>query len=450
MHPTRWSVQPTAARARQLQPSKQRHQLLALFLLSILFYLAQPAAQADSPPTIVTDIEWDEDPNTAGNQRTFASVTVIEAAYNHAHRQEEIQLGLTTGALGNLDLPPDAEWASLTLNQKALILINAERRARADLAPNVVGLPLSGVDSRLQAIAQHYADHLVQTNTSGHLQDGSPIDRINAQFGDPTTAPTTACREFLPYSEALASFWASSAGPLTAVIEQAVYNWLYRDSSSQWGHRATLLIQDTQSGDQGIGYHNNLGSMRHEGVIGIGHAASANYDPLNWGWPTWGEVIVLNLIDQSLNPDCAPTTGSANLSISRKVAPTPTGSAGQLVTVTLTVANTGSTLLTGLQLTSTIDSEVFSYLSADITPSQIDPTTGRLIWRDLESSEADGTLDPAQALTVNIRLMTTGQASATTAMAFQATAYDAWQTVIQRSYEPRSSAWRLYLPTIVH
>lgn len=449
MYPVFWRVQATVDRNPPRRKSNQRHQLLVLLLLGMFFYLAQPAAQADSPPILVTNIEWDEDPNTAGNQRTFASVVLIEAAYNHAHRQEETQLGLTTGALGNLDLPPEAEWASLTINQKALILINAERRARANMTAGVIGLPLSGVDSRLQAVAQHYAEHLVQTNTSGHLQDGSPIDRINTQFGDPTTAPTTACREFLPYSEALASFWATSPGPLTAVIEQAVYNWLYRDSSSQWGHRATLLMQDTQSGAEGSGYHNNLGSTRHEGVIGIGHAASANYDPLNWGWPTWGEVIVLNLIDQSLNPDCAPTTGSANLSISREIAPTPTGSAGQIVTVTLTVANTGNTLLTGLQLTGTIDSEIFTYLAADITPAQIDPATGRLIWRDLESRAADEALEPAQSLTIKIRLITTGQPSTTTGMAFQAAAYDAWQSVIQKSYEPRSTAWRLYLPTIV-
>ena len=437
-----------AIRSQLVDKAQQARILLLLCLLGTAVQLTHAAVHAESPPPIVTNIDWDEDPTSAGNQRTFVSVAAIAAAYNNAHRQEEIQLGLANGTLGSLQLPTDVQWSQLSLSQKALILINAERRARVNSAQNITGIPLSGVDYRLTALAQQYADRLLQTNTSGHLEDGSPFDRLNTIFGDPATMPTTTCREFLPYAEALASFWRSGDGSFPAIIEQAVYNWLYRDSSSNWGHRDTLLMQDTQRTDQGPGYHNNLGSLQHEGLLAVGHAAGPNSDPLGWGWPRWGEVVVLNLIDQSVNPNCAGADRDARFTLRKAVTTPPGQAAGEIVTMTLTLHNSGGTLLTGINLTDTIQTAALTYLAANITPTLVDQATGKVVWRDLERSERDGTLDPTETVTLIVRLTTTGAPIAPNVQPLQASAESGWHLRIRAS-EQRSLQWHFFLPVII-
>ncbi len=417
--------------------------LLLVILVSVQQTIIKKA-HAASPTNLASDIEWDEDPLLPGNQKTLTSIEAIEAAFTHARRQEELQLGLSVGALGELTLPGD--WAQLTMEQKAVILINAERHVRAD--GTVIRVPLAGVDSRLTTIAQGYADHLLQTNTWGHAQDGTPTDRLNARFGDPQSEPTVACQEFLARTEALSAFWSTRQGPIAAIIEQAVYAWLYRDSRSKWGHRETILLQDTLP-DGSKGYQNNVGSAAHEGFLGVGHAAGAGYDPLDWGWPQWGEVIVLNLIDPSTNPDCSAGNTSSAITVDKVTTRPNSPAAGEIFTVTYSLTNSGSTLLTGLNLTDTFDVKNLQFVSA--TPSAtVDTNAGTISWQAIETTIDGRTLSPAETMTIIVTLVKVNERllnrDSTLPMLV---AEDGWENVII-GVQPEEvlPLLQLYLPTV--
>ncbi len=442
-------INPLIALPHHRQIRRTRQFILLLFIVAVAQLLTISIATADSPDNIVTDIEWDEDSILPGNQKTLTSVAAIQAAFAHAHREEEIQLGLPTGTIGDITLP--ADWLQLTMAQKAVILINAERRARAN--GTVLGLPLAGIDSRLTTIAQAYADHLLATNTIGHFQDGSPTDRINAVFGDPKSEPTVACQEFLPRAEGIAAFWSTREGAIPAIVEQAIYGWLYRDSSSNWGHRETILLQDRTIDGVDKGYHNDAGSSVHEGFLGIGHAAGAGYDPLDAGWPKWGEIIILNIIDPSTNPNCA-TTADQNALTVNKVSTLPGSvTAGSLLTVTYTMTNNGSTLLTGLNLTDIFDLKNLQFVSASPTPHVVDTNTGTIAWETIERGASDNALAPAEVVKITLTLQ---QLSATlpdrNLSEPAVVAQDGWQNIILGIREEgieESRQW-LYLPVVMH
>ncbi len=222
------------------------------------------------------------------------------AAFNNARRGEEQQLGLPAGALGNLSLPSQAEWNAFSDDQKALYLINAERTAWAGMKPGVIGLPLAGIEPNLDRIAQQYADYLVANNAKGHTADGRTPDK---RIDDDATVAT--CHEFLSRVENIAYFFTGqSTNPL--VIEQSVYNWLYRDASSKWGHREAVLLQDADLAkrDPRNGFKNNVGSLAHEGFLGIGVAGSSTYNPYGYSWSRQGTAVVMMIFDPVSTGSC--------------------------------------------------------------------------------------------------------------------------------------------------
>jgi hypothetical protein len=96
--------------------------LLACFLLlaTALVGQAAPVRALPSayPPDPTADINW--------NAGTLG-VADIQASFNNARTQENIQLGLN---LTMLTLPSQGTWDALGNGGKALWLINAERRDR--------------------------------------------------------------------------------------------------------------------------------------------------------------------------------------------------------------------------------------------------------------------------------------------------------------------------------
>ena len=64
-------------------------------------------------------------------------------------------------------------------------------------------------------------------------------------------------------------------------IARAIYNWIYVDAGSGWGHREAALLQDRDLADNDpvYGFNNNVGSAVSEGFIGFGIAESSDYDP---------------------------------------------------------------------------------------------------------------------------------------------------------------------------
>jgi uncharacterized protein YkwD len=279
-----------------------------LVLLAILTALiaCSSTVSADSPPNITSDIPWTDsggvfDPENGIYSAAFGGVNDIEAAYNNARRQEESQLGLSSGKLGTLDLPTQSTWDTYTDDQKAKVILNAERVARNGMTAGVIGLPFTAVQVNVDNVAQGHADYLLYANKTGHTDGAgnSPFDRLK---NDPVLGH---CSEFLSRAENLSYFWTSGSN-VPLYIERAIYNWIYDDADSGWGHREAALIQDKDLTGQNelYGFNNNVGSPADEGYIGIGVAQSATYDPYGFGWVNWGTIVVLNMIDPISTGSC--------------------------------------------------------------------------------------------------------------------------------------------------
>ncbi|MEZ0539128.1 T9SS type A sorting domain-containing protein [Fibrella arboris] len=254
---------------------------------------------AQSPSNLTTNIPWDEDAGTSGQQATYAGVVAIQNAVNNARRQEEIQLSLATNSLGALTLP--GGWSGFTNNEKAYTLLNAERTARAGItyaSGTVLGLPFEASDANLSAMAQAHANYLKANNLFTHTGAGgtSPFQRIQAVY--PQTTP--ACSEFLARAENIAIFASSGSSGNPLIIERAIYNWIYNDSSSSWGHREACLSQDKDLTNNSslYGFKNNYGSSASEGFVSIATAGATDgsYPYFGAGFPSV-DVVVLMIMD---------------------------------------------------------------------------------------------------------------------------------------------------------
>jgi len=291
---------------------------LVFFLPTLL--LSNPL-WANSPPNLNTDIPWDEDSLTAGNQQSYAGVSAITTAFNNARRQEESQLGIAVNTLGNLSLPSQSIWDAMGDDGRALYLLNAERTSRTGMQAGVIGLPFAGIETHMDNIAKNYGDILHNNDATGHNADGKgPFQRIadDANIGTQPAGgsfgSTPACHEFINRAENLAAFW-SSGTSIPLPVERAIYNWLYADANSTWGHREAALLQDKDIANQSTanGYKNNNGSASHAGFLGIYRRGSTDYDPFNQN-SGFGSLVVMNIFDPvseasaaSNNPQCSYT-----------------------------------------------------------------------------------------------------------------------------------------------
>lgn len=263
-----------------------------ILLLTIIFLATFLGAQ--SP----TDLNHNVGKNATYWANNVQSRADIEAIFNDARRSEEQQLGLANNSIGQLQLPND--WANYTADERMLFLMNAERTCRAGVnygAGAVLGLPFQGVEASLDAAAQAHADYLVASNTFSHTGDNnsSPWDRIDNAVG-------AACTEFMSYGENLACFFTSGSSN-NFVVEHAVYNWIYEDSTSDWGHRRAALIQDVDAYG-GNGFTNNYGVAVSEGFIGVGLATSATYNPFGFSNVAAADVVTFSVFDPAASSNC--------------------------------------------------------------------------------------------------------------------------------------------------
>ena len=247
-----------------------------LFSFSLLLFAQNIFAQ--SPPNNNLDVTWDSDPVTAGAQSSATTIVAIQNAFNNGRRQEEIQKSLTTNSLGNLTLA--SNFLTLSKSQKIITLINLERACRAGIdydgaggIPPVLGLTLDGLDPTLTTVAQNHADWLQTNNLFQHTGSGgsSPFTRIQNAYA------LNTCSEFLAGAENIYSAYSSSA-TITGTAEKAVYNWIYKDSGSNWMHREATLLQNIDlSSNVNSGYKNNFGTNTAEGMIGYGFIGVNNF-----------------------------------------------------------------------------------------------------------------------------------------------------------------------------
>lgn len=260
-----------------------------------------------SPPDLSTDRHWEDSGgiyNPANGQfdATFNGIIDIETAFNNGRRAEEQQFNLPTNALGFLQLPNN--YMAMNVNQRALMILNAERVARTGQDygnGSVKGLPIEAVEGHLLAIAEQHAQDMMDNNTFSHLNSSgeSSFQRID---NDPVLGNGTSCHENIGYAENLAGYWTAEATvPLS--LERAIYDWLYRDASSGWEHRRMMLIQDADNYGKN-GFNNNHSNSAHEGfvafaVLGVNDGA---YNPFNFTFGVdRGEVVVMNIVDPANN-----------------------------------------------------------------------------------------------------------------------------------------------------
>lgn len=228
---------------------------------------------------------YPDDPNTDrpyvnGDSFYNRPVSDLEANFNAARAHEESELSIT---LPDLTMPSQAVWDSWDSNAQALFLINDERVARGLL-------PLTGAHATTTQIAQDFANFLGQNDAWGHDQDVDNDNQLESPWDRLHTDPTiNACHDFLGVSENLAVLVSSSSSfPQDEAVAKAIYDWLYDDSLSLWGHRHALLWSS---------FNNNSGSVNDEGLFGIGYWSGGPYQgPFSSSWDQ-AEMIVFNVFD---------------------------------------------------------------------------------------------------------------------------------------------------------
>ena len=222
---------------------------LVSFSVAIARCVAQDPASGTYPADPPADVSWPW-------RDWKATITTIENKFNDARKKDPTI---------SVDLKIEytqAQWDALSSNQKALYLSNKERIDRGIK-------PYAAVSKELKDVAEDFAKYLhdVEEGIAHNVNEGEwtgsgrsadaccgPTDRIAAKPG------LGAGKEFFKFSENLA--W-QSAGTKDQIPEPealAIYNWIYDDSGSRWGHRHFSLAA----------LNNNAGGAEAEGLLGFG------------------------------------------------------------------------------------------------------------------------------------------------------------------------------------
>ncbi len=256
-----------------------------LKLVSFLcLFITCISASAQSPRNLTANIAW--------STRT-ATVAAIQTAYNAARRAEETQLSLTPNILGNLTLP--ADFLTRTSGIQGLMLINAERACRGGVNYGdgaCKGWIFEGIESNVALVAQNYANLCISSNCWGHYCGAvpDPFVRISNGVG-------ASCLEFINRGENLAVYATSGATNAMPVV-QSVFDWIYNDASSSWGHREACFLQDRSlDGNVANGFADNHGAAGAEGFLGIGTAGGNAYSaPFGTAYNR-ADLVVLDFFD---------------------------------------------------------------------------------------------------------------------------------------------------------
>jgi uncharacterized protein YkwD len=233
-------------------------------------------------PVITNDSDFtDSYPAPVSWTAGSSSVGSIEIAFNIARAGDSTVTTL-------LKLPRQETWDTMNDQEKALYLLNKERYDR--------GLkPFEGYTADVTGVAQNYAQLLYNTGTFGHEEDGTPWERLDR------VQVIADNRDFFTYAENLAVFAALNAYTEEPIV-RSVYNWIYDDAGSFWGHRKFCLAKNLNV---------NSGENGKEGLIGIGIVQGTNYTYSNWqGY--YSTVVVMDAFDPSSTWDHS-TTKSVSL-----------------------------------------------------------------------------------------------------------------------------------------
>ena len=219
------------------------------------------------------------------NQYFFDGVTGIQTMFNDARTFENGRsLGIGQVTMPALNMPSQSVWDIMSDNEKGLWIINSERVARGLL-------PFEDTDPNVISIAQDHADYIFDNNiVICHECTGAPyphnVDPWTRLDSNPAI---NGHHDFLAVAENIG--WRGNGFANDHAIEQFVYNSIYVDANSNWGHRRALLFEVDP-------LNNNYGVAGSECLIGFGRAVGTYQEvPL-------ANVMVYNVIDpdQTYNP----------------------------------------------------------------------------------------------------------------------------------------------------
>ena len=194
------------------------------------------------------------------------SVKDIEKAFNNARSKDSSISKL-------LVMPSQDKWDSMTIQEKALFLLNSERYGRGVK-------PFEGINPDVVNVAQNYAELLYTKGKFGHNEDGTPWERLDR------VSAIKENKDFLGFAENLYVEGASNEFTQNPIVK-AIYNWIYKDKDSSWGHRKFCLAH---------GLKDNSGESGREGLIGFGLKQGDNYAV----YPNFkSTIVVFNAFDPS-------------------------------------------------------------------------------------------------------------------------------------------------------
>jgi uncharacterized protein YkwD len=203
-------------------------------------------------------------------KNSFKDLDAALLAFNNARNQDPT----VRNSQKNLVLPPN--FANFSWQDQYFFVLNRERSGRGLLS---MTYPIP----KLNTVAGGYSKILNDNDQFTHTYNGTtPSTRMSA---DPDIK---ACIEFQPYSESLYYFSYIGYNFVTdkLVALQGLYNFLYNDAGSNWGHRKHLLSA----------YQNNNKARNHEGHSGLGLSVKKD----NKGYTTY--ILTHNTFDP--NPTC--------------------------------------------------------------------------------------------------------------------------------------------------
>jgi len=237
---------------------------------------------AQSPPELNSSINYDSDPNMPGEQSDRATVAGIASAFDNGRRVEEQQFTLPNNSLGNLVMPIQAIWDGMNSNARIFYLLNAERVDRADVDYGngpVKGLPLTGIESNLNAIAQIAAESYILNNITSLIDadvalggsgcinnDTPPVNCCHELLGP--NQPNTSSNSIIPAVKNYRITFQTSGMPVDDIEVRVVYALIY-----SFSRRLSVLIQDEDlnpSTSTAYGMDDNYGDIGDEGFLGIG------------------------------------------------------------------------------------------------------------------------------------------------------------------------------------
>jgi uncharacterized protein YkwD len=237
----------------------------------IIMYLlsSDEGTSTCNKPSITNDASYQDvhpSADIAWNGGYTPTVAQIAAAFNSG-RASDATISAT------LDIPSQSQWDAMNDNEKALYLLNRERYDR--------GLkPFEGYHSDVIGVAQQYAQTLYDNGYFNHDFGGTdPWSRLDG------VAAIRDNHDFFQYGENLHAN-ASSGLYHTEPVAIAIYQWIYADAGSNWGHRDFCLAK---------GLVENSGANDKEGVIGFGVTTGTNYGYFGNGW--YSTIVVMNAFD---------------------------------------------------------------------------------------------------------------------------------------------------------